>query len=76
MPRWLGLLIAGLLGGLLSGAFGVGGGIIMVPLLLALAKMDERQASITSLSAILPASIVGSIAYLAAGHVDLLAAGS
>ena len=38
-------VLVGALGGLLSGAFGVGGGIVMVPLLMSLAKMDQRRAS-------------------------------
>lgn len=71
---WGALLLVGAIGGLLSGAFGVGGGIVMVPLLVWLARMDQRAASATSLAAIVPASIVGSIGYLAAGEVDLLAA--
>ncbi|MES2170166.1 MAG: sulfite exporter TauE/SafE family protein [Actinomycetota bacterium] len=73
-PSWIPLLAVGLIGGLLSGAFGVGGGVIMVPLLLWLARMDERQASATSLSAVFPASVVGAIGYLLHGQVDLLAA--
>ncbi|MCU1413076.1 MAG: permease [Microbacteriaceae bacterium] len=73
-PGWGVLIVVGLIGGLLSGAFGVGGGVVMVPLLLLLARMDEREASATSLSAVFPASIVGSIGYLLHGQVDLLAA--
>ncbi len=73
-PSWVVLLVVGLVGGLLSGAFGVGGGVIMVPLLLWLARLDERQASAISLSAVFPASVVGSVGYLLHGQVDLLAA--
>jgi uncharacterized membrane protein YfcA len=64
----------GAVGGLLSGAFGVGGGILMVPLLITFAAMDQRRASATSLAAIVPTAVVGSITYLANGEVDLLAA--
>lgn len=71
---WGVLLLVGAIGGLLSGAFGVGGGIVMVPLLVGLARMGQKEASATSLAAIVPASIVGSIGYLVAGHVDLVAA--
>jgi hypothetical protein len=60
-------------GGLLSGLFAIGGGIIMVPLLMALANFDQRRAAATSLAAIVPASIVGSTTYLLAGEIDLLA---
>jgi uncharacterized membrane protein YfcA len=68
------LAIVGALGGLLSGAFGVGGGILMVPLLIVLAGMDQRRAAATSLAAIVPTAVVGSIAYFANGEVDLTAA--
>jgi uncharacterized membrane protein YfcA len=68
------LAIVGVLGGLLSGAFGVGGGILMVPLLIVLAGMDQRRAAATSLAAIVPTAVVGSIAYFANGEVDLAAA--
>lgn len=69
------LALVGALGGLLSGAFGVGGGILMVPLLIVLAGMDQRRAAATSLAAIVPTAVVGSIAYFANGEVDLAAAG-
>ena len=70
--RWWGsLLVVGVLGGVLSGAFGVGGGIIVVPLLVALAKMDQRTAAATSLAAIVPTSVAGAATYLAKGEVDL-----
>lgn len=71
---WWILAIVGVIGGVLSGAFGVGGGILIVPLLVTLAGMDQRRASATSLAAIVPTAIVGSITYLAAGRIDYVAA--
>ncbi|GAB3605303.1 sulfite exporter TauE/SafE family protein [Conyzicola nivalis] len=68
-------MLIGLVGGVLSGAFGIGGGIIMVPMLIAIAGLDQRAAAATSLVAIIPAALVGSIAYLANGEIDLAAAG-
>jgi uncharacterized membrane protein YfcA len=73
MP-WVRLALVGAAGGLLSGAFGVGGGILMVPLLIMFAGMDQRRASATSLAAIVPAAIAGAITFFANGEVDLLAA--
>ena len=73
-PSWLRLALIGAIGGLLSGAFGVGGGILMVPLLITFAGMDQRRASATSLAAIVPTAIAGTIAYLANGEVDVVAA--
>jgi uncharacterized membrane protein YfcA len=72
---WTALVIIGLIGGVLSGAFGIGGGIIMVPLLIAMAGLDQRTAAATSLVAIIPAALVGSITYLANGEIDHAAAG-
>ena len=72
--RILALLGIGLLGGFLSGTFGIGGGILMVPLFVLLLRLDQRRASALSLAAVLPAAIVGSITYAIEGHVDLLAA--
>ena len=62
---WLALALIGLVGGILSGLFAIGGGILMVPLLVWRAHLDQRQASATSLAAIVPAAIVGSATYLA-----------
>ncbi|MDR2453863.1 MAG: sulfite exporter TauE/SafE family protein [Bifidobacteriaceae bacterium] len=60
---------AGGLGGLLSGMFGVGGGVVMVPLLIWLAGLDQRRASATSLAAIIPTAAVGALTYGARGHL-------
>lgn len=73
MNRVLRLLAVGVAGGLLSGLFGVGGGIVMVPLLIWLTGMDQRQASATSLLAIVPASAAGMITYLTGSAVNLMA---
>lgn len=73
MSRSARLVLVGVAGGLLSGLFGVGGGIVMVPLLIWLTGMDQRQASATSLLAIVPASAVGTTTYLAGSAVNLLA---
>ncbi|MDE0546116.1 sulfite exporter TauE/SafE family protein [Microbacterium sp. C7(2022)] len=53
----------GLLAGLLSGLFGVGGGTVIVPLLVLLLAFDQRLAAGTSLAAIVPTATVGVISY-------------
>ena len=68
------LLVTGVVGGFLSGFFGVGGGIIMVPLLMVWAKFDQKRASATSLLAIVPTSLVGAATYAANNQVDVVAA--
>ncbi|MBS3179563.1 sulfite exporter TauE/SafE family protein [Pseudoclavibacter sp. RFBB5] len=71
---WAWLVVTGLLAGFLSGLFGVGGGILIVPALIYLVRLDPRLAAGTSLLAILPSAIVGVVTYAIGGHVDLLLA--
>lgn len=64
-------LAIGLAAGLLSGLFGIGGGIIIVPALLALARMQPQTATGTSLAALLlPVGALGAWQYWQKGHVD------
>jgi uncharacterized membrane protein YfcA len=70
------LVIAGLLTGLLSGLFGVGGGFLVVPTLLAVTGMPLPKALATSLIAIFLISLAGFGAnYWASGAFPLTAAG-
>jgi hypothetical protein len=61
--------VIGVCGGLLSGLLGVGGGVIMVPLLVIWAGYGQREAHALSLGAIVPISAVGVLAFGAAGEV-------
>ena len=64
-PRCLsGLIIGGVLVGLLSGIFGVGGGFLIVPLLLMLSPISMAQAVSTSLVIIAVVSSSGFISHL------------
>ena len=65
------LLAIGLAGGVLSGLLGVGGGIVMVPLLVIWAGYAQRDAHAMSLGAIVPISIAGVLTYGIAGEVRL-----
>ncbi|WP_039912831.1 sulfite exporter TauE/SafE family protein [Cellvibrio mixtus] len=60
-----GLIIGGLAVGILSGLFGVGGGFLIVPLLLALSAVNMAQAVSTSLLIIAMISSSGFISHLA-----------
>jgi uncharacterized membrane protein YfcA len=62
--------IVGVAAGLLGGLFGVGGGLIMVPGLVGVVKMERRRAHGTSLAATLPISIASLLTYLSHGNVD------
>jgi uncharacterized protein len=73
-PHALSLVAVGLVGGLFAGAFGVGGGPIMVPLLLWWVAMDQKRAHATSLLAITPAAIIGAVSYGVGGVFEWLPA--
>jgi uncharacterized membrane protein YfcA len=63
------LVTIGGAGGLLSGLLGVGGGLIMVPLLVFWAGYRQRDAHAMSLAAIIPISLASVITFGVAGHV-------
>lgn len=71
--RVIRLAVIGLVIGFFSGLFGVGGGIILVPLLIVVLGFDQRRASGTSLAAVLPTAIAGTVAYALHGSVDWIA---
>jgi len=62
--------LVGIAAGFLSGMFGVGGGILIVPGLVLIAKMDQRIAHGTSLAAVLPISAASLVSYWSHDHVD------
>ncbi len=61
--RTLLVALTGVGAGFLSGLFGVGGGLVIVPALMAVLGMDQRRASATSLAAIIATAAVGSGTY-------------
>ena len=62
--------IIGLVSGITSGLFGVGGGIIMVPAMMFFLGMDIKLAVGTSLAVIIPTAIMGSFKHFQLGNVD------
>jgi uncharacterized membrane protein YfcA len=64
-----GLVLIGLVAGVFSALFGVGGGIVIVPLLLLFCAWSERPAMATSLGAIGLTATAGAIAYAAHGEL-------
>ncbi|HMM48763.1 MAG TPA: sulfite exporter TauE/SafE family protein [Miltoncostaeaceae bacterium] len=62
------LVLIGLVAGLFSALFGVGGGIVMVPLLMALMHFDAKVAAATSLATIIFTAIWGTLAHGAFGN--------
>jgi uncharacterized membrane protein YfcA len=63
------LVVIGLLAGLFSALFGVGGGTVIVPLLMLVAAYALRPASATSLAAVALISVVGAITYAFHGEL-------
>ncbi|MDQ2968825.1 MAG: sulfite exporter TauE/SafE family protein [Actinomycetota bacterium] len=63
------LVLIGLVAGFFSALFGVGGGIVIVPLLLLFCGWDSRTATATSLAAIGVIAVSGVIAYVIHGDV-------
>jgi uncharacterized protein len=60
----------GIAAGFFSALFGVGGGIVVVPLLVALAGYAAKTAMATSLGAILFTAVAAAASHAQAGNVD------
>lgn len=57
-------IIIGLVAGVVSGLFGAGGGLILVPALIYIFKFDEKIARATSIACILPMVLTTGFFYL------------
>jgi uncharacterized membrane protein YfcA len=69
------LLLIGLVSGLLSGLFGIGGGVLIVPAFIYLLGFSQHKATGTSLAVLLPPVGLAAVAeYWRRGNVDLHAA--
>lgn len=64
-------IIAGLLVGTLSGLIGIGGGVLLVPIMVIGFGLAQQLAQGTSLAAILPTSIVAAVTHYRAGNLEL-----
>lgn len=66
------LILIGLLAGILSGLVGVGGGIIMVPLLVLFFSMNQHQAQGTSLAVLaIPVTALAAFNYYKQGELNI-----
>lgn len=68
------LVVVGAVGGAFSGLFGVGGGVVIVPLLIILCGYGSRAATATSLASIAVIAVVGTATHGVLGNVDWVAA--
>jgi uncharacterized membrane protein YfcA len=62
--------VLGLVAGFLSGLFGVGGGILIVPVLVLALHLDQRLAHGTSLSAVIPIAVSGVVGFALDDSID------
>jgi hypothetical protein len=65
------LIGIGLAGGVVSGLIGVGGGIILIPLMVGLLGMSQHRAHGTSLAIIVPTACAATARYASANEIDL-----
>ena len=70
MPRPVIAALIGLAAGVVSGLFGVGGGVIVVPALVLTLGFTQRNASGTSTATIVASSSAALIAFVLEGEVD------
>lgn len=67
-----GAILIGLAGGVVAGLLGVGGGVLFVPGLVIFLGLSQHQAEATSLLAIVPVAIVGTVRQDRYGNVQRL----
>lgn len=67
--------LIGLLGGFFGGLVGLGGGVVMIPLMISLRKLSQHKAHGTSLVAVVFTGLAGAAAYLLHHAVDWKASG-
>ena len=68
-------ILNGIVGGFMSGFMGIGGGLVMVPLLVILSKFTQHMAQGTSLAVLtLPVVVFGAYQYYQEGNINMNAA--
>jgi uncharacterized protein len=76
MMTYMGVGLLGLAAGVVSGLFGIGGAIVIVPGLVLMFKLNQHTANGTSLAALLlPVGLLGMLQYYKRGQVNLPYAG-
>lgn len=70
MKKALGFFLAGVAGGIASGLFGIGGGVVLIPIFGLLLAFDQHRAQGTSLVALIPPTgLLAVLAYAKSGYV-------
>jgi uncharacterized protein len=69
---WVLVAVIGLVAGVVSGLFGVGGAVVIIPGLVLLARLPQHTANGTSLAALLlPVGLLGAVEYYRRGQVNI-----
>jgi uncharacterized membrane protein YfcA len=68
--KFLGAAVIGLIGGIVSGLFGVGGGLIFVPLLVYILGFNIHTAIGTSLAVVVPTAVAGTLRHGLLHNID------
>lgn len=69
-PTWLKAILIGVVAGFASGLLGIGGGVIVVPGLVLILRMDQYGATATSSATIVMSAAAALIAFGTKGSVD------
>lgn len=64
-------VIIGIMSGLVSGFFGAGGGMILVPAYMYILKMPDKKARATSVFSIMPMVLASTLFYVQKSYLDL-----
>ncbi|MDR3593063.1 MAG: sulfite exporter TauE/SafE family protein [Negativicutes bacterium] len=64
-------VLTGALAGAVGGLLGIGGAIIMVPLMVYYLNFSQHSAHATSLAVIIPGAVMGALVYNSFGQLDL-----
>lgn len=75
MPSWLMFVVIGTIGGVASGFFGIGGGVVVIPALIYWAGFSQHLATGTTLAVLLPPiGLAATFEYYRHGNVNVRAA--
>lgn len=70
MPRFAAIAVVGLAAGFLSGLFGIGGGLVMVPAMVLILGVRQHRAHATSMAAIVLVATAAMIPFAVGSEVD------
>ena len=68
-------ILIGMSAGLVGGLLGIGGGVVLVPMMVALLAFTQEEAHGTSLGVIVLLALSGAILYAVQGNIDWVLAG-